>query len=126
MSTQNSRISARLQEEAFLRDHLSVTLVDYVEAVESLLQVALGDTSGSRAAAQVLLSTYNGYNYHMDLTDLGLLDLALIDNSLIVLRGRTILSMEPHSIVENGANRFLQLEESWPGLHNTRRYLKRV
>lgn len=122
MSDAKNRLAERLQEEQFLRSRMSVTREDYRDAVESLLPVALGDTSGSRAAAQLLLSTYNGHNYHMDLTDLCVLDLAYVEKALIVIRGRTLLSMEPHSVIENGSDRFLQLENSWPGLHTARRY----
>lgn len=118
----NERIAAALQEEEFLRQRLSVTQVDYSNAVESLLQLAMGDTSGSRAAAQVLLSTYNGYNYHMDLTDLGVLDLKYLEQALIVLRGRTLLSKEPHHAIPNGSNRFLALEKNWQCLHNAIRH----
>jgi hypothetical protein len=124
MSDARSRIAERLQENEFLRRRLTVTREDYREAVESLLPIALADTSGSRAAAQVLLSTYNGHNYHMDITDLCVLDLAYVEKALIVMRGRTLLSIEPHSLIENGSERFLQLEDAWPGLHNSRRYQK--
>jgi len=124
MNDARSRIAERLQESEFLRGRLTVTREDYRDAVESLLPIALADTSGSRAAAQVLLSTYNGRNYHMDLTDLCVLDLEYVEKALIVMRGRTILSIEPHSLVENGSERFLQLENAWPGLHTNRRYQK--
>lgn len=117
-----NRIHARLQEEEFMRGRLEVPLADYVDAVESLLPIAMGDTGGSRAAAQLLLSIYNGYKYHMDLTDLCVLDLSLLEKAFIVLRGRVMLAMEPHSIIENGAARFLELEELWPELHIKRRY----
>lgn len=107
-----SRITERLHDEAFLRSRLAVSLADYVDAVESLVPVALGDTGGSRAAAQLLLSIYNGYNYHMDLADLCVLDLPLLEKAFIPLRGRAILAMEPHSIIENGTMRFIELEEA--------------
>lgn len=124
MSDSRNRIAEHLQEQEFLRKRLTVTRADYSEAVESLLSIADGDTSGSRAAAQVLLSTYNGYNYHMDLTDLCVLDLKYIESALVVMRGRTLLSIEPHSVIANGSERFLALEDSWPGLHVHRRYQK--
>ena len=118
----HERIAARLREEEFLRQRLTVTTGDYKNAVESLLKLAMGDTSGSRAAAQVLLSTYNGYNYHMDLTDLCVLDLEYIEQALIVMRGRSLLCAEPHSVIPEGSRRFLALEENWPGLHNSVRH----
>lgn len=118
----NDRIAELLREQEFRRQRLTVTLEDYKNAVESLLPIALQDTSGSRAAAQVLLSTYNGHNYHMDLTDFGVLDIEHIESALIVIRGRTFLSVEPHSIIENGSERFAKLENQWPQLHNSCRY----
>ena len=120
----NEHLAAMLQEEEFLRNKLTVTAKDYGDAVESLLDLAMGDTSGSRAAAQLLLSTYNGYNYHMDLTDLCVLDLRYLDKALIVLRGRVLLGQEPHDAINDGENRFRVLEESWENLHTRRRYKK--
>ena len=57
------------KEEDFLKSQLTVTALDYEQAVEYLVSNAMDDTSGSRAATQVLLSLNNGYNWHMDLTD---------------------------------------------------------
>lgn len=117
------RLIERLQEEEFLRQQLTVTEHDYGQAVERLLSVALSDTSGGRAAAQVLLSTYNGHNYHMDLTELCVLDpLDLVNAALIVLRGRTLLGEEPQNVIKDGSARFLALEHAWPGLHIKNRY----
>tara|TARA_A200000159_G_scaffold147384_1_gene154405 strand:+ start:2958 stop:3332 length:375 start_codon:yes stop_codon:yes gene_type:complete len=118
----NERILARMQETEFLRQKLTVTERDYSEAVSSLLNVALGDTSGSRAAAQVLLSTYNGNNYHMDLTDLCVLDLKYVEQSLIVLRGRVMLCSEPHQMIEDGKAKFERLEKQWEHLYVKNRH----
>ncbi|WP_338853992.1 hypothetical protein WE348_20410 (plasmid) [Alteromonas macleodii] len=118
----NERILARMQETEFLRQKLTVTERDYSEAVSSLLNVALGDTSGSRAAAQVLLSTYNGNNYHMDLTDLCVLDLKYVEQSLIVLRGRVMLCSEPHQMIEDGKAKFALLEKQWEHLYVKNRH----
>lgn len=118
----NERILARMQETEFLRQKLTVTERDYSEAVSSLLNVALGDTSGSRAAAQVLLSTYNGNNYHMDLTDLCVLDLKYVEQSLIVLRGRVMLCSEPHQMIEGGKAKFALLEKQWEQLYVKNRH----
>lgn len=67
--------------------------------------MAQGDTSGSRAAAQVLLSTYNGNNFHMNLTDLCVLDLKYVEQALIVLRGRVMLCIEPQQMIEDGKSK---------------------
>lgn len=112
----------QLQEDEFLKQRLAVTEKDYSEAVEELLNLALRDTSGSRVAAQVLLSCYNGHNYHMDLTDLCCLDYSYLERALIVIRGRVVLSKEPHDMIKNGSARFDALEAEWPHLHVNRRY----
>ncbi|WP_218309731.1 DUF7673 family protein [Alteromonas antoniana] len=118
----NERILARMQETEFLRQKLIVTERDYSDAVSSLLNVAQGDTSGSRAAAQVLLSTYNGSNFHMDLTDLCVLDLKYVEQALIVLRGRVILCIEPHQMIDNGKTKFSRLEKQWEHLYVKNRH----
>ena len=118
----NERILARMQETEFLRQKLTVTERDYSDAVSSLLNVAQGDNSGSRAAAQVLLSTYNGSNFHMDLTDLCVLDLKYVEQALIVLRGRVMLCIEPHQMIDNGKTKFSRLEKQWEHLYVKNRH----
>lgn len=122
MSDQASRITQRLQEEEFLRSQVAVTSKDYAEAVAHLVKLAQGDTSGSRAAAQVLLSLYNGYNWHVDLTDLGVLDYQYLQSALIAIRGRLTVHEEPHNMIENGREIFSELERDWQHLHVTKRY----
>ena len=53
-------LRAAMEEEAFVRQALTVTEADYRDAVNALLKLAEGDTGGSRAAAGVLLGLYNG------------------------------------------------------------------
>jgi len=115
-------VAERLKEEEFMREQLAVTSVDYAESVSRLVRLARGDTSGSRAAAQLLLSLYNGHNWHMDLTDLCVLDHACFQDALIAIRGRVMLFEEPHSVIENGSAVFAELEEDWQQLHTRKRY----
>ena len=110
------------RETEFLRQQLNVTRDDYSKAVDSLVLLAQGDTSVSRAAAQVLLSTYNGSNWHMDLTDLCVLDLNYLYKALIVIRGRVLLGREPHNVIENGSELFRDLEDQWQHFHTRNRY----
>ena len=112
-----------LQEDRHLREQLTVSKMEYRAAINSLIQVAESDTSGGRAAAQVLLSLYNGYEYHMDLVDLGVLDLRNFQQALIAMRGRVILSIEPHQIIQDGAKRFERLAERWAHLNVEKRYI---
>ena len=101
---------------------MAVTLSDYAEAVKHLVKLARGDTSGSRVAAQVLLSLYNGSNWHMDLTDLCNLDYQYLLSALIAIRGRVTVHEEPHNVIENGSAIFNDLEEQWQHLHTNNRY----
>ncbi len=94
----------------------------YRDAVETLLPVAMTDTSGGRAAAQVLLSAYNGNEFHLDVTDLGNLDPRLFAAALEVIQLRTLANREPHDLIENGNDRFLQVWERWECLHVRNRY----
>lgn len=114
-----------IQEEKFLYSQLYVSELDYKDAVLRLVKSAKSDTSSSRAAAQVLLSLYNGHYYHTDLTDLCLLDYDLLYAALIAIRGRIIISIEPHEIIENGTNIFIDLTEKWSHLNISIRYAKR-
>lgn len=118
----NERFLARMQETEFLRQRLIVTERDYSDSISSLLSVAQGDTSGSRAAAQVLLSTYNGNNFHMNLTDLCVLDLKYVEQALIVLRGRVMLCIEPQQMIEDGKAKFSRLEKQWEHLYVKNRH----
>lgn len=112
----------RLKEEEFLRNQLTVTEADYTEAVQFLVSHAKRDTSGSRAAAQLLLSLYNGSNWHMDLSDFCVMDYDMMLKALIAIRGRVLLSKEPHNAIENGSKIFAKLEKDWQHFHVKNRY----
>ncbi len=118
----NERFFAMMEETEFLRQKLTVTERDYSEAVSSLIDLAMDDTSASRAAAQILLSTYNGNSYHMDLTDLCVLDLKYVEQALIVLRGRVMLSKEPQEMIDYGQTKFSELERQWEHLYVKNRH----
>jgi hypothetical protein len=94
----------------------------YHDAVAALLPVAMTDTSGGRAAAQVLLSAYNGNEFHLDVTDLGNLDTRLFAAALEVIQLRTLANREPHELIEKGNDRFMQVWERWECLHVRNRY----
>lgn len=102
-----------------------LTHSDYTDAVTLLVKLAQKDCGGSRVAAQVLLSTYNGYNWHMDLTDLCNLGGAYYRAAMIVIRCRVELSREPQCVIDNGSFIFDQLEKDWQCYHITKRYQSR-
>lgn len=102
--------------KAHLERPLSVEI--YQAAVENLMAIAKQDTSGSRAAAQVLLSAYNGSEFQLDISDLCLLDFPLYACAIAVIRGRVELRIEPHEIISDGGQRFNALWDQWcPSFH---------
>lgn len=112
----------QLKEQEFSRSQLSVTMLDYQEAIRRLIKIATSDTGGAAAAAQVLLSVYNDRNWQLNVMDLGRLDAKNILDSLTVIRGWLSLSEYPHNVIENGRAIFSQLEDRWQSLHVENRY----
>lgn len=89
----------------------------YREAVERLLPIARDDTGGSKPAATVLLSAYNGYRFALSIPDLRSLDPSNFTAALtvIVKRGQCF-SHKPHQVIPNGSDVFEQLAEQWAHL----------
>lgn len=100
----------------------NVTLESYRDAVVVLLSLARGDTGGGVVAAQVLLSLYNGYDFHVDLTDLGRLDHDHLDAACLAIACRHKLFTEPHEVIPDGSAKFEVLRELYPNLNVRRRY----
>lgn len=95
-----------------------ITSEQYAKSVASLLKLARSNGGSSTGtAAQVLLSTYNGSHWHVDLTDLCHLDPDHYQAALNVIRGRVELSMEPHSVIADGDKHFRALWDDWHLLH---------
>lgn len=91
----------------------AITREEYRAGIETLLKVARTSTSGGRAAAQVLLSAYNGQGFQLDVTDLCMLGSGYYEAALNVIRGRVELMEEPHTLVENGDFIFPEIWEKW-------------
>jgi len=100
-----------------------MTKQDYAGAIVKLVSLAQGDTGGSRVAAQVLLSAYNGADFQLDIVDLCNLDHGYYQAALAVIRGRVELREEPQNFVENGDEVFRDLWQQWQRLHVTNRGL---
>ncbi|AGF80120.1 hypothetical protein UWK_03611 (plasmid) [Desulfocapsa sulfexigens DSM 10523] len=98
-----------------------IPLDEYIAGVETLVPLAQGDTGGARVAAQVLLSAYNGEDYQLNIVDLGLLDEKHYQAALAVIRGRTELRAEPHTLIFDGDKIFKTLWQDWKGYHVQRR-----
>ena len=90
---------------------------DYTVAVIKLVKLAQQSTSSGRAAAQVLLSAYNGFEWQLDVTDLNSLDRKNFEAAMTVIRGRHDTWTEPHSVIENGNTIFQNLWKQWSRLH---------
>lgn len=102
-----------------------ITTEQYAKSVAALFALAMSNGgSSTAAAAQVLLSTYNGSHWHVDLTDLCSLDPEHFKHALNVIRGRVELSTEPHSVVVDGKKHFRVLWNRWYLLHVGNRNLK--
>lgn len=86
---------------------------EYTAAILKLIPLAQGNTGGSRVAAQVLLSAYNGGEFQLNIVDLGNLDRANYAAALGVIRGRVELGIEPHTVVEHGDRIFQELWRKW-------------
>lgn len=89
---------------------------EYGTGVGKLVPLALTSTSGGRAAAGVLLSTYNCYEFHLDVLDLCVLDLGHYLAAMAVIRGRVELGTEPQKMIENGEKVFGEIWDQWEGL----------
>jgi hypothetical protein len=121
----NSTISLAemLGQQAKAREiPVSLTDSDYAEAVNLLVKLAQRDCGGSRVAAQVLLGTYNGNHWHMNLVDLTNLDAEHYRAAIIVIRCRVEIWREPHEMIDDGDAIFEALADDWMHYHVKRRY----
>lgn len=94
-----------------------------ISEVLAFLETQSG-TAGGQAAAQVLLSTYNGFGFHLD--PCAILRLSADSHRaavLTVINQRILLYIEPQDVIPDGNRRFGELYERWqPDLHIGNRY----
>lgn len=100
-----------------------ITEQEYSAAILKLVALAQGDTGGSRVAAQVVLSAYNGSDFQLDIADLCNLDRGNYQAALAVIRGRVELGIEPQDFLENGDEVFRELRMQWERYHVANRGL---
>ena len=99
--------------------------MEYTQGVKILADYALNQGgSGAYAAAQVLLSAYNGNTYQVSLVDLCSLDQRGYEAAIAVIRGRVETFREPHEVIANGHEVFEKLERRWASLKAGYRYAK--
>ena len=111
-----SRVRAMMAEVAEY-EASKISKEEYRDAVETLIPHALGDTSGSRAAAGVLLSVWNEHEFHLDISDLNVLDIKLYYAAIKVIRGRVEQSSRPDSLgIENCDEIFGRIWDLWENL----------
>jgi len=96
---------------------MTVNREEYAKAVAQMVELAQGGTGGGRVAAQVVLSAYNGWDYQLDVADMGNLDRANHAAAMQVIQGRYDTGCEPHSVLENGERVFQGLRKQWSNLH---------
>ncbi|EFR2063217.1 hypothetical protein H0539_003683 [Salmonella enterica] len=102
------------------RQKLRVTPEEYQYAVNTLVDIALTETSGGRAAAQVLLSAWNGYVWQLDIPDLCYLDYDVLEQALVVIRGRVMLVKEPQEVIPEGNAVMKRIAAQWQHLNAER------
>lgn len=94
---------------------------EYATAVEAMLKLAQMYCGGSRVAAQVLLSAYNGDHYQLDVADMRVLSRENHDYAMAVIQGRYDTNLEPHNLVVDGDQIFQDLCVQYQGLRLSNR-----
>lgn len=82
---------------------------EYAVAIAAMVKLAQIHCGGSRVAAQVLLSAYNGDDYQLNVTDMRVLSRENHDYAMTVIQGRYDTNLEPHNVIENGDQIFRDL-----------------
>jgi hypothetical protein len=94
-----------------------ITPTQYAAAVKHLAELALTDGSGGRAAARILLSTYNGKSWPVDITELCVLDPDNQAMAMTVIRGRAEIRTEPHDLLKDGRAIIDRIQKQWARYH---------
>lgn len=96
----------------------SISAEQYKASVIALLELERMGCGGSRTAAEVLLSLYNGSAFQVDLASLACnLDNNYFNHAILAICGRANTFTEPHSLIKGGKKIFDQLYSDWKHLH---------
>lgn len=87
--------------------------IDGITALRRLLPIAQGDTGQCRVVAEFLLGLYNGSRFPFDMTGFRLLDSAIFNDCMKVLRMDSRPSREVHEYFENGGRIWESLAADW-------------
>ncbi|MAA65045.1 MAG: hypothetical protein CL581_09755 [Alteromonadaceae bacterium] len=110
-----TRATGQISEAEIICSELAVSAGDYHKAIELLWSQSAIDDAKASVASRILLGAYDPTNWGITFCDLGSLDYPLLKAALIVIRGRLVLGIEPHTVISNGPARFRQLiERSYP------------
>ncbi|HAO25743.1 MULTISPECIES: hypothetical protein [unclassified Methylophaga] len=100
-----------------------VTYQEYADAIIHLFKLAATDCGGAYYASQVLLSLYNGNEFHVDLARVACnLDSHYLNSVMVAIKGRGQLMTEPHNVIEDGSKHFGELWRQCESLHVRERY----
>lgn len=97
-----------------------MTGLDYAQAILKLLPLAQGSSGGSKPAAMVLLSAYNGHSFTVSVVDLCNLDAENFAAAMCVISGRYRFYRAPQNAIENGPEIFERLAEQWEHMNHNR------
>jgi hypothetical protein len=101
-----------------------ISVTDYANAIVELIKLADLGCGGSRAAAQVVLSLYNGIGWQVNLCDLYNLDDHYFNAAITAISGRRKHGIEPHELIKNGQAIFDRLQDEWKHYHVKKRNRK--
>lgn len=86
---------------------------EYGQSIAALMKLAKGDTHGSKVAAEVLLSAYNGTFFQLSIPSLCSLDEKNYRHAITVIHGRKATFREPQGFIDNGDDQFSAIWEQW-------------
>ena len=86
---------------------------EYGKSISALMKLARGDTGGSRVAAEVVLSAYNGMYFQLSVPALCRLDDDNYRHAMTVIHGRKATFREPQGFIKNGDDQFSDLWDQW-------------
>lgn len=100
-----------------------ISIEEYARNVKTLVDFVFRHptTDSARVCASVLLSCYNGADFHVNLSSLSILDYDLYPAALAVIRGRVECCKEPHVMVDGGSDVFISLWKRYQHLTVTNR-----
>ncbi len=97
----------------------------YAAAIEQLLHLENLNCGGSAIAAQLLLGMYNRHHWLVDIVSVCCsLDDKYFRAAMIAINNRRFTGLEPHSVIDDGQQRFSDLWNRWEHLSNENRFSK--